>query len=467
MRGAGIAIAKLLQEREPSIGESGSGKYRLKVRSRVRGETMPRSTFPSIVFAGVLTTLSLLYAGSASAGAGAGEQGVLLLKEICQFLGMSSCPQVPTATQAVLELAGLQTAAPDYVRGPFNLRICGVAGNSAAKPVPTQPCSILALNAVNAPVSIPVAVSDLARLAALAFTTNKLGQTVPTEPSDPSANSFLYAVTTEVNGEPNALTLVYDNPRETSFAAGQLVAKISLPLQVLSLTDGVERLVCCGVRGSPASVATLQINASANGGLTAVVTGDFIGDGTQQSHSAAELGLQFPLGSPAVLASTPNSRKPHAIFQVSVPLLVTGPSNTARCGKAISTPTSDPADCGNDPAYFGVTPGGATNGSAIGSSTGINQITGLPTAFSSDVLGFTPTFLGQPIGIAPSAAPPGGSPQCVGTSCTPTYTYPFCSSFLVNGVLEPATAAFYSIATNGATNVSAPRTPPAGVTCPF
>jgi len=152
---------------------------------------------------------------------------------------------------------------------------------------------------------------------------------------------------------------------------------------------------------------------------------------------------------------------------VSVPLLVTGPSNTARCGKAISTPTSDPADCGNDPAYFGVTPGGATNGSAIGSSTGINQITGLPTAFSSDVLGFTPTFLGQPIGIAPSAAPPVGSPQCVGTSCTPTYTYPFCSSFLVNGVLEPATAAFYSIATNGATNVSAPRTPPAGVTCPF
>jgi len=386
VRGAGIAIAKLLQEREPSIGESGSGKYRLKVRSRVRGETMPRSTFPSIVFAGVLTTLSLLYAGSASAGAGAGEQGVLLLKEICQFLGMSSCPQVPTATQAVLELAGLQTAAPDYVRGPFNLRICSVAGNSDAKPVPTQPCSILALNAVNAPVSSPVAVSDLAGLATLAFTTNKLGQAVPTEPSDPSANSFLYAVTTEVNGEPNALTLVYDNPLETSFAAGQLVAKISLPLQVLSLTDGVERLVCCGVRGSPASVATLQINASANGGLTAVVTGDFIGDGTQQSHSAAELGLQFP---------------------------------------------------------------------------------GLPTAFSSDVLGFVPTFLGQPIGIAPSAAPAGGPPQCVGTSCTPTYTYPFCSSFLVNGVLEPATAAFYSIATNGATNVSAPRTPPAGVTCPF
>jgi hypothetical protein len=444
----------------------GSGECRLKVRSLVRGKTMPRSTLSSIGFAAV-AALPLLYAGTASAGAGGGAQGTLLLQEICQLLGMSLCPQVPTITQGVLELAGLQTASPDYVRGPFNLRICSVAGNSDAKPVPTQPCSILALNAVNAPVSSPVAVSDLAGLATLAFTTNKLGQAVPTEPSDPSANSFLYAVTTEVSGEPDALTLVYDNPLQTSFAVGQIVAKISLPLQVLSFTDGGERLVCCGVQGSPASVATLQINASANGGLTAVVTGDFVGNGTQQSHSAAELGLQFPLGSPAVLASTPNSREPHAIFQVSVPLLITGPNNTAKCGKAISTQTSDPADCGNDPAYFGVTPGVATNGSAIGSSTGINQITGLPTAFSSDVLGFTPTFLGQPIGIAPSAAPAGAPPQCVGTSCTPTYTYPFCSSFLVKGVLSSATAAFYSIATDGTTYVSAPRTPPTGFSCPF
>jgi hypothetical protein len=428
---------------------------------------MPRANFPSIVFAGALAALTLLCAGSARAGAGGAGAGVALLTEICQFLGMSSCPQVPTATQAVLELAGLQTAAPDYVRGPFNLRICSVAGNSAAKPFPTQPCSTLALNAVNAPVSSPVAVSDLAQLTALAFTTNELGQAVPTEPGDPAATSFLYAVTTEVNGDPNALSLVFDNPLQTSFAKGRVVANISLPLQVLSPTDGSERLVCCGVKKSPASVATLQISASANGSLSAVVTGDFIGDGTQQSHSATELGLQFPLGSPAIFASTKNSSTPHAIFQVSAPLLLTGPSNTANCEQAISTRTPDPADCGNDPAYFGVTPGGATNGNAIGSSTGINQITGEPTRFSNDVLGFTPAFLGQPIGIAPSAAPLGVSPSCVGTTCTPAYTYPFCSSFLVKGSLSSATAAFYSIATDGTTNVSAPRTPPAGVTCPF
>src|SRR5262249_994834 len=141
-----------------------------------------------------------------------------------------------------------------------------------------------------------------------------------------------------------------------------------------------------------------------------------------------------------------------------------GPSNTAKCGDAISSQTPDPADCGNDPAYFGVTLGGATNGSAIGSSTGFTQITGQPTRFSEDALGFTPAFLGQAIGIAPSAAPPGPPPRCVSTTCTPTYTYPFCSSFLVKGSLRPATAAFYSIATDGTTNVSAPRTPPAGVT---
>jgi hypothetical protein len=330
---------------------------------------------PSIVFAGALATLTLLCAGSASAGAGGGELGLgndPLFVAFCKFLGMTSCPEVPTGTQAVLELAGLQTATPNYVRSPIIYGICSVSGNSFPNlfPSPTdtnlQSCSTIELDAVNAPVSSRVALSDLTKLTPLAFTTNKLGQAVPTQPGDPSANSFLYAVLTEVNGKPNALNLVYDNPLQTNFAAGQIVAKISLPLQVLSLTDGGERLVCCGVQGSHASVTVLQISSSVNGGLTAIVTGDFRGDGTQQSHRATELGLKFPLDAPAVLASTPNSRKPHAIFQVSVPLLVTGPTNAANCGIAITNKTPDPADCGNDPAYFGVTPGGATNGSAVG-----------------------------------------------------------------------------------------------------
>jgi hypothetical protein len=432
--------------------------------SRVMGRSTTRST----VLAGALAILTLGCAGSASAGAGGGESGIALLSEFCQFLGMSACPQVPTLTQSVLELAALQTAAPDYIRGPFNLGICSIAGNPLPdNPITFQPCGKLVLSAVNAPVSSPVAVSDLSKLTALAFTTNKLGQAVPTQPGDPSATSFLYAVTTEVNGEPNVLNLVYDNPRQTGFAAGQVVAKISLPLQALSFADSSERLICCGVQGYPASIATLQISNSVGGTLSAVVTGDFIGNGTQQSRSAPELGLQFPLGSPAVFVSTPNWGSPHAVFEIGVPLLVTGPNNTAKCGKAIIAQTPDPANCGNDPAYFGVTPAGATNASDIGSSTGINQITGLPTAFAKDVFGFTPVFLGQPIGIAPSAAPLGAAPRCIGTTCNLTYTYPFCSSFLVKGALSPATAAFYSIATDGTTNLSAPRTPPAGVTCPF
>jgi hypothetical protein len=351
--------------------------------------------------AGALATLTLFCAGSASAGAGGVAGGGVLriaLEKICLFLGMSSCPQVPTITQGVLELAALQTAAPDYVRGPIHLGICSVAGNSAPYPWPNgpiidlQPCSTIALNAVNASVSSRVAVSDLARLTPLAFTTNQLGQAVPTEPNNPSASSFLYVVTTGVEGERNTLSLVYDNPLQTSFEAGQVVAKISLPLQVLSFADGSESLVCCGVRGSLASVAVLQISSSDDGRLSAVVTGDFIGDGTQQSHSAAELGLRFPLGSPAVLASTPNSHERHAIFEVSVPLLVTGPSNTAKCGDAISSQTPDPADCGNDPAYFGSPWEGRRMAALSGHPPASLRSPGSPPAFLKTLSASPPRF---------------------------------------------------------------------------
>jgi hypothetical protein len=423
-------------------------------------------------FAMIAISLWLCGAGPAWAGGGGEDAGSVqaVVNEFCQFLGMTSCPQLPTVTQAVLEIAGLQNTSPDYARGPLILGICSVAGNSflapGAQPTST-PCDNVALNAVNRATPATIGVADLANLTPLAFTLNKQGHAVPTQLSDPSAVAFFYAVATQASGQPDTLALFYDYPPLTSasFAKNQVVAKISLPLQVLSATNGSERVVC-GLNGCPASLATLSISATCSGGtacLGASVIGDFSVPGTLNSPSpgAAQLGLQWSVS----FGPSPNSKLTHAIFQVNVPLLVTGPSNSAQCGKAISAGTLDSSDCGNDPAYFGVTPAGATNGSAVGSVTGINQITGLPTAFSTNDLGFTPAFLGLPVGIAPSAVPT----TCVGASCPVPLisTYPFCASFLVKGAFTPATAAFYSIGTDGTTNLSAPLVPSAGLACPF
>jgi hypothetical protein len=419
--------------------------------------------------AAAVAAVWLCGAGSAWAGGGGADGGIVqpFLNGLCQFLGMTnmapSCPQLPRATQVILEYAALATAPPDFVRGPVGaIPTCSVAGDAG------NPCANNALNAVNRPVPAPIGLSDLANLTPLAFTINKQGQAIPTEPGDPSAVSFLYAVTTTtgVNEQPDTLQLFYDYPPLTSstFPSGNVVAQISLPLQVLSMTNGSERLVC-GPQGCPLSVATLQITACGASCLSANVFGNF--SQTTPMLTAAALGIQ----STVVFGSSPNSSKTHAIFEVQVPLLVTGPTSPAQCGKAIAAGTPDPADCGNDPAYFGVTPANATNGIATGSPTGINQITGLPTAFSTNDLGHTPAALGAPVGIAPSAAPacPGGKacPVTVPPALPPPSTFPFCASFSVKGVLNPAVAVFYAIGTDGAAYLSAPIVPPTNVACPF
>jgi hypothetical protein len=409
--------------------------------------------------ASIAIAISLFAAGPVRAGDGGEDAGSaqVILNDFCAFLGMSSCPQLPTVTQAVLEIAGLQNSSPDYARGPTVLAACSVAGNALRDfPPTTTPCGTIALNAVNRSVAASLSVSDLSNLTPLAFTINKQGQAVPTQLGSASAVSFLYAVATGMTGQPDALQLFYDYPGLTSsFTAGKTVANISLPLQVLQ-ADGSERLVC-GTGGCPNSIATLQVVATCNGTCVTVnVIGDFSTAGVLETHNAAELGIEAKV----TFQPSPNSKQTHAIFQVAAPLLVIGPSSPAKCGKAIVAGTADAGDCGNDPAYFGVTPAGATNGSAAGSITGVNQITGLPTAFSTNALGFTPPFLGKPVGIAPSATP-SAVPN------TTTSTYPFCASFLVKGAPSPAAAAFYSIATDGTANLSAPLNPAAGISCPF
>jgi hypothetical protein len=269
----------------------------------------------------------------------------------------------------------------------------------------------------------------------LAFTTVK-GQAIPVPLGTSGTTSFFYAVATpDENGEIKTLTLFFDYLPTTNshFQTGQVIAKVSLPLQLLN-SDGSERLIC-GATGCPASLATLQVSACNSGancvnGLAANVAGDFKNPGTIGTVTAGALGIQVN----ASFAPSPNSDRSHLILTVLVPLLVTH---------------------GSDPAYFGVVPSGAI--------IPVNALSGLPTAFTSDVVP------ASKIGVTPQAAP-----SCPSGSCPPpTTTYPFCASFSGNGAgpLNPAVATFLSIATDATTYLSSP-VPPALIgspplTCPF
>src|SRR5262249_8447587 len=136
---------------------------------------------------------------------------------------------------------------------------CSVAGNEGIA------CDENAFNAVNQPKPKAIGTSDLANLTPLAFKINN-GQVIPTQLNDPAAVSSLYAVTTGASGQPDTLQLFYNYPSlasSTTFT-GRVVAMISLPLQVLSKTNGSERLLC-GPGGCPSSVATLQISGCTSG----------------------------------------------------------------------------------------------------------------------------------------------------------------------------------------------------------
>jgi hypothetical protein len=396
---------------------------------------MRTSVRPSAIsrFAGVVFTAWLCGMASASAGDGGSDLGIQsVLDTVCTDVGMTSCPKVPTITQAILQISGLENAAPDYVRGPQgNLAVKQFAPLCSVSAGKLSCSQANAINAVNPPAASPVAVSDLPNLTPLAFTTVK-GQAVPVPLGTKGANSFFYAVATGPNGEPNTLTVIFDYPTLTSsnFTKGQVIANVSLPVQVLN-SDGSERLIC-GATGCPASLATLQISACNSGpgcvnGLAANVVGDFSSPGTISTVSAGALGIQLSVS----FAPSSNSDRSHFILGVQVPLLVTH---------------------GNDPAYFGVVPSGVTP---------VNQLSGLPTAFTSDVV--PPSK----IGVAPQAAPACPS----GTCPPPTTTFPFCASFSGNGAgpLNSAVATFLSIGTDATTYVSSPvsQQVPSSLKCPF
>src|SRR6266568_2116564 len=244
----------------------------------------------------------------------------------CQLLVMNPFPQVPTLTQLALEISALANSPPDLVRSPAGpsatgtggLKVCTPAGPTISGYSSLTVCSQTnAINAVNPPPPSSIPPSELASLVPLAFISPKTstGQAVPVTFG---ANSFFYAATTEGSGQPDTLSLFFDYPPLTNmtFVKGQQVATISLPLVTLN-NKGIEQAV----------TTILQITATCNGGpscLTATASGNFFGNGTQ-TRLATDLGLQFGL--------VPSQ---HAIFELQIRLIVTGPTNVSACQAAIN-----------------------------------------------------------------------------------------------------------------------------------
>jgi hypothetical protein len=381
-----------------------------------------RRIFPVFVVASVLS----FEAGAAFAG-GSGGVGntsisvsslpINLLLGFCNYFGMSVCPPTTPALQVspnslqlspnIAELAALSNGNPDGVRATFSLftgaalyppNAAVSAVNSAlleqstrgsinlTPPVLSDLPSLTPAVPPNLPnltlsVSIPrPSPTFLSQLTPIAFITDftPLQGLVPgpeagaTLLNDPAANSFFHAVTAGLDGQPQTLDLFFDYlpQTQTTFAKGQILGDITLPLVILN-TDGSESPV----------LTKLQIQAACAGG-SACLTATFVRPGVLHvgevlpggfpGHSAAEVGLTFLYD----FGPSPNSPIPHAIFELRVPLLVTA---------------------ANDPAYFG-------KRAAVPVATGVNQISGFPTAFNSDVRGFSPAFLGLPVGASPGAA---------------------------------------------------------------
>lgn len=376
----------------------------------------------------VAALLGLYGTAPAWAGDGGEDAGTVqsFLDGVCSFImpNQTPCPQLPTVSQGILEIAGLFNARPEAVRAGQN-----VPGG--------------AVYAGNVATLAPVALASLTPLAFKGAMTSR-GQATATQLYDPAANSFFYAVTTlgsvGGNSQPQTLNLFYDYLLRTVpvFIKGQTVAKLSLPLAVLNSSNGSERFVC-GALGCPASEATLHISASCTGGaacLTGTVSGDFAGTGTQQIYQAADLGVTFS----AAFGASPISKLPHATFAVQVPLVVT-PANDAPYFAFNLIP---------DKAVFLVP----------------------QTGFPTPKLGS-----GTSVGIPPYAAPPCAS--TAGTACPtsttpPPSSYGFCASFSNNftgpiGNPAPAVAAFVQIGTDGEALASTPLagTGASLAECPF
>jgi len=298
--------------------------------------------------------------------------------------------------------------------------------------------------------SVPPAIglSDLLpALTPLAFSSQNPAPSLVKRLYDPTADNFVYGVASgPQGGQPNALYFFLEDLSRTNenLQQGKTVAQISFLLTVLNKDLVTERSV----------PATLQFRVPGAGKppcSASSVVGDFNGTGSAQTlNDASTIGVDCAV----VFSSSPLSAKAHAVFEVKLLPLITGAT--------FSPPNTDPAYFTFDFIDFY----GSVNGGL--SVPPLSPLAPLP--FLSDQLGFTPAAgvlgaLGKYIGVAPSAGPlcpPTGCPVCPPTGC-PAPTFSLCAN-LPGGHGHgpspvPAVAAFYAIATDGETYLSAPIVP--------
>jgi len=277
---------------------------------------------------------------------------------------------------------------------------------------------VAAINAVNPPAGVPFVSSRLMPLAFISPLTNLGKALVVTQPGNDDANSFFYAGTDGVlNTAPTTLYLSYDYPARTIpfFVKGQDIADIALPLVVVN-SDFSQRAV-------PTVLRVRGTSTPCSGGPPCYKTtavGDFkgMGSGNTQSIPASDIGLNLKLS----FAASPNSKVPHAIFELPVSLVMVSET---------------------DPEYFASTPNPASPflGAAWNGSADELGFTGFPAnELSKGAIG---------IGIAPGAA--------LGPTNGPPFTANIANNFNIFGGSPPsAVGAFLAIATDGETLVSAP-----------
>jgi hypothetical protein len=245
---------------------------------------------------------------------------------LCVFFGINPCPQLPTITQAVLEVANIENSPPEMVRALNSIPQGSWvdAGNAAALPpapgVPmtfplTASTSPTLSNLLSTLTPLPFIGADKAPFPFTSSQKNNQATASATQLYDPDADTFLYAVTSGASVATTGLTIpdtayfFYDDLSRTnsSFVRGQTVAKFSLPLTVLN-SNGTERAVA----------TTLQLIAPTTDCSASTVTGDFLNAGTPQTRKATDIGLKCAV----VFGPSPTSPAKHAIFELAIPLIV-------------------------------------------------------------------------------------------------------------------------------------------------
>jgi hypothetical protein len=234
-------------------------------------------------------------AGSGGGADTAGSQN--LLNHLCtDMLGisLSSCPQLPTVNQLVVENAALSGSTPAQVRHDQTLPP-GAAVDAGSEMGLKNPLAFISPS-------------------------NNHGQPIPTNPANPAANSFLSATTTRTNGKPTTLDLTFDYPLRTqgfmTSPQGLLVGQIMLPL----IKGDTNQNVSPDEYSMP-QLATLQIFADPKTCPTCVTT-DIIaesltGDSNPHPLSLFDITLSNDNSNPASMNFSPNEQ-----FTVGIPLLV-------------------------------------------------------------------------------------------------------------------------------------------------